>query len=277
MHETTTVDEAISKGQQMINYPAFLIVLGIPGASTYLVVQNILPVWVLPVGFILGLGLAWLYWGIMIPKWRLWAFENVRNVHELKKRAIREKLIWPDNSFWRKIEIWTPLDKERWLSLQSKFNKEDVFTDDLAIPAETIIGYSKGKNYFQMAIMLVILGGGVFLIVSTGNYIVGAIAVVIGAWLSYKEYRQATNTKPQIIVNDKGIQTISTPFYEWKDITNEEAIGQRSGKHTYYYLIYDYPGGSAKLQIDDYETDQRSLNNLLSLYRGRYQKKQNRR
>lgn len=277
MHETITVDEAIAKGQRMINYPVFLIVLGIPGASTYLVVQNILPVWVLPVGFILGLGLAWLYWSIMITKWRLWAFENVRNVHELKKRAIREKLIWPDNSFWRKTEIWTPLDKEKWLSLQSKFNKEDVFADDLTIPAETLIGYSKGKNYFQMAIMLAILAGGVFLIVSTENYIVGAIAVVIVVLLSYKEYRQATNTKPQIILNDKGIQTISTPFYEWKEIANEEAIGQRSGKHTYYYLVYDHPGGSEKLQIDDYETNQRSLNNLLILYRGRYQKKQNRR
>jgi hypothetical protein len=43
----------------------------------------------------------------MITKWRVWAFENVRNVHELKKRAIQEKLISADSSIFEKTEIRT--------------------------------------------------------------------------------------------------------------------------------------------------------------------------
>jgi hypothetical protein len=50
----------------------------------------------------------------MITKWRLWAFENVRNVHELKERAVQAKLIWPDHSIFEKMEIRSASDKERW-------------------------------------------------------------------------------------------------------------------------------------------------------------------
>lgn len=107
MNKGVTVDEAISKGHRMVNYPVFIIIIGVIGLTIYLVLQKIIPTWCFPVGFILAFGFAWLMWSIMITKWRLWAFDNVRNVHELKKRAIQEKLIWADNSILkrRKFEV----------------------------------------------------------------------------------------------------------------------------------------------------------------------------
>jgi hypothetical protein len=273
MNETVTVDEAISKGNKMVNYPAMLIMFGTIGLTFYLGTQKIIPTWGFLVGFVLAFIFAWLWWSIMITKWRLWAFENVRNVHELKKRAIQEKLIWADNSIFEKTEIRNATDKEKLNSLNNKFKQDDLFQDDLTVENETVIYYSKGKNLVEMAIMLGCLGFGIYLLLKTDSYIIGSIITIVGTYFGYKEYKEATNTEPQIIINDKGIKTISTDFFSWNDIENEEVISQASGKHTHNYLTYDHPGGTEYLLIDDYNTDQRTLNKLLILYRGRSKKK----
>lgn len=272
MNENVTVDEAISKGHRMVNYPVLIIMFGTIGLGIYLGSQKILSFWIVPIVFMFGFGLAWLWWSIMITKWRLWAFDKVRNVHELKKRAIQEKLIWVDNSIFEKTEIRSTVDKKKWNSLQNKFKQDDFFQDDLTIPNETIIYYSKGKNFVEMAIMLGALTIGIYLLVQTDSYILGSILSIIGAYFAFKEFKEATNTEPQITINDKGIKTISTDFYSWNDIKNEEVISVRSGKHIHYYLTYDYPNGAEHLQIDDYETDIKELNKLLILYRGRNKK-----
>lgn len=273
MNETVTVDEAISKGHKMVNYPVMVIMFGTIGLTLYLGKQKLIPTWGFPVGFVLAFIFAWLWWSIIITKWRLWAFDNVRNVHELKKRAIQEKLIWADNSFFEKTEIRNATDKEKLNSLTNKFKQEDLFQDDLTVDNETVIYYSKGKNLVEMVIMLGCLGVGIYLLLKTDSYIIGAILSIVGAYFGYKEYKEATNTEPQIIINDKGIKTISTDFYSWNDIENEEVISEGSGKHTHYYLTYEFPDGTEHLQIDDYDTNLRNLNKLLILYRGRSKKK----
>jgi len=273
MNETVTVDQAISKGHKMVNYPVFVIMFGTIGLGIYLGSQKILPFWITPIGFGLGFGIAWLWWSIMITKWRLWAFENVRNVHELKKRAVQEKLIWADSSFFEKTEIRNATDKKKWTSLQNKFRQDDLFQDDLTIPNETIIFYSKGKNLVEMIIMLGCVAIGIYLLVKTDSYILGSIMSIIGAYFGFKEFKEATNTEPQIILNDKGIKTISTEFYSWNDIKNEEVICEGSGNRARYYLTYDYSNGSERLQIDNYDTNIKKLNKLLILYRGRHKKK----
>ena len=270
MSDTVTVDEAISKGHRMVNYPAMLIMFGTMGLTFYLGIQEILPTWIMPVGIGLSFLLPWIYWSVMITKWRLWAFENVRNVHELKRRAVQEKLIWADNSIFEKTEIRKSSDKEKWNSLQTKFKHDDKFYDDLTIPNETIIYYAKGKNFFEMVMGIGCLFVGIYLLTMTDSYIWGLLATVFGAYWGYTEYKEATNTDPQITLNEKGIQTISTEFYKWSDIENEEVITEGSGKHIHYYLVYSHPKGQERLIIEDYETDQRTLNKLLILYKGRH-------
>lgn len=273
MNETVTVDEAISKGHRMVNYPVMAIMFGTIGLTLYLGTQKIIPTWGFPVGFVLAFVFAWLWWSFMITRWRLWAFDNVRNVHELKKRAIQEKLIWADNSIFEKTEIRTRTDKEKLISLQNKFKQDDLFQDDLTVQNETIIYYSKGSNFVEMIFMLLLVGVGIYLLAKTDSYVIGSVLTLLGAYQSFKEYKEATNTEPQIILNEKGIKTINTDFYSWNEIENEEVISQGSGKHTHYYLTYDHPNGAEHLQIDDYETNQRDLNKLLILYRGRSKKK----
>lgn len=269
MEEGVTVDDAIKKGHRMVTFSSMFVMFGTLGLSFFLGLQEILPFWIIPVGLALSFVFGWLCWSVMITKWRLWAFKNVRNVHQLKKRAIQEKLIWADNSIFEKTEIRKISDKEEWNSLQSKFKQEDKFYDDLTIPNETIIYYAKGKNFFEMAIGIGCLGLGIYLVTMTDSYILGLLTSIFGGYLSYTEFKEATNTDPQIIVNAKDIQTISTEFFEWSNIENEETISAGSGKHTLYYLIYNHPNGQEKLMIDDYDTNQQTLNKLLILYRGR--------
>jgi hypothetical protein len=154
-----------------------------------------------------------------------------------------------------------------------KFKQEDLFQDNLTIPGETIIYYSKGKNLVEMLFMLACLGAGIYLFVTKDSYVFGSILSVVGAFLSYREFKEATNREPQIILNDKGIQTVSTEFYEWAEISDEDVISEGSGKHTHYYLVYQHPAGAEHLQIDDYNTDQKKLTKLLILYRGRNNQK----
>jgi len=272
MTEFVTVDEAISKGKRMVNYPVVAINFGFAVLTMFLSATKQIPFWGLAIGFVLGFILSWLWWSFKITKWRVWAFENVRNVHELKKRAIRERLIWPENNFLEKTEIWSAADKETWTLLQKKFDREDLFQDDLEIPDETIIYYSKGKNLFEMLLFLGCLLLGLYLI-KKETYIFGTILSVVGAYFGYREYKQVTNKEPQIIINDKGISTISTEFYSWELIFNEDVIGEGRGENTRYYLVYGHPLGAEHLEIEDYDTDSRSLSKLLGLYRGRYDMK----
>lgn len=273
MYEPVTVTQAIDRGRRMINYPVAIIQFTVIVGSIFVVVLFSLPGWLVTVGILAGFVASWVYWSFAITKWRVWAFENVRNVHELKQRAIKEKLIWKDGSFFEKTEIRTADDKEKLQSLESKFLQNDVFIDDSSVPDETVVYYSKSKNFLQMVIMLIAMGAGIYLLAVSTNYLAGGLLTAFGAFFSFKEYRQATNTTPQIILNSKGIETVSAPFYEWKDITDDEAVARRTGKTTNHYLNYNYPNGGEQLKIDDYEISQRELDNLLRVYRGRYNEK----
>lgn len=276
MNETVTVDEAISKGHRMISYPVIGIILGTIIFTAYLNLQRLIPNWSYPVSFVVAFFLGRIWCSYMITKWKIWAYDNVRNVHELKKRALQEKLIWADNSFFAKTEIRTAKDREKLKSLQNKFKKDDIFQDDLTVPFETLIYYSRTKSLLQMFVMLFVLVGGIYIVINMDGYffyILGTVLSIIGIFLGYKRYKDATNKEPQIIINDKGIKTVTTGFHDWKDIENEEVISEGAGKNTHYYLIYGHPKGAERLQIDDYNTNKRSLNKLLILYRARHKKK----
>ena len=273
MFETVTVEQAIAKGQRMVNYPVFAIVGGMLVLTSYLVAQKFIPIWGFLLGLVIAIGLSWLWWSFMITKWRIWEFENVRNVHELKKRASREKLIWKDGHFFERTEIRSSRDKAKWDSLQEKFKREDVFQDDLTVASETTVYYSRRKGLFGMAMMLVPLGIGIYLVINSDRYVLGIVVAAIGAFVIFRSFKVASDKQPQIIISNKGIETISTGFYSWDEIMNEEVSSEGSGSDTRYYLKYDHLHGSERLLIDEYDTDQRKLTSLLILYRGRFEKR----
>lgn len=302
MFETVTVDEALARGRKMINYPVLVIIVATIGLVIVYQIKYAAPNWVIGAAIPAALLLAYFYWSIMITRWRLWAFENVRNVHELKKRAIKEKLIWPDDSIFVRTEIRSSADRARWALLQDKFDRDDVFIDDFTVPAETRIYFSGWKVLGEFLLYAVCLAGGAYLLLKTDSYIIGGILVVLGLVLIYTSYKKIGNRDPQIIVNNEGMQADTLPFYSWDLIIGEDVITSRTGKNSTNYLVYRYVKdgkgpveivdesdidddeldyddhemiGSLRLDIDSLKISKHQLDQLLRVYRGRYQQKQN--
>lgn len=120
-----------------------------------------------------------------------------------------------------------------------------------------------------MAIMLFFLVGGINSLLNH-HYWWGALFTGFGAFMAFNYYKKATNKEPQVILNAKGIWTLSTPFTTWSDITNEDIIQEGMTGPTKRYLVYEYyPGGYEKLLINDYAIGRQQLKHLLRVYRGR--------
>ena len=54
---------------------------------------------------LLFIALAWGWWSFAVPRWRLWAYERVGDISELKRRAVAVGLTWPDGHIFEKTEF----------------------------------------------------------------------------------------------------------------------------------------------------------------------------
>jgi hypothetical protein len=70
--------------------------------------------------FCLGFALAWSWWSLMVPQWRLWAWARVENHASLKAKAIQAGLIWPDGHFFEKTEFRSETTRARLKELESQ-------------------------------------------------------------------------------------------------------------------------------------------------------------
>lgn len=59
--------------------------------------------WFGPTFFISIFG-GWLIWSVQVPRWRLWSYQRVKDITELKEAAVYKQIIWPEGSFFQKTE-----------------------------------------------------------------------------------------------------------------------------------------------------------------------------
>lgn len=275
--ETVSVNQAIQKGNIQITVPtAILAILFIAGAIA--IGLNTLPVYI-PVIWLVGFVSIELYRQYAINKWRLWAFESVRNAHELRRRAVfagflNEKDL-QDNKLITLFNLVSKADMEKWLQLQEKFKRPDVFIDDPAVPPETVVRYSKWKNLVLLIFYLPFgaLAIGCFLAGTTDfyMYVVGLLMLAFAFILSYIAIKDANNRTPQITFNNRGLATLQKGFYSWQDIKEEKTILEKSGKRIRIYLTYEHPGGSAKFLLGTFTINRLKLEHLMRVYRGRFE------
>ena len=108
---TVTIDAAISRGTRIVNIPVLMFLVApavvFVGGRHSVAILIGEKAFILMVGvlFVLCFACAWLWWSIHVPKWRLWAYERVDNIPELKRRAVAAGLIWPDGSIFSRTEI----------------------------------------------------------------------------------------------------------------------------------------------------------------------------
>ncbi len=153
---------------------------------------------------------------------------------------------------------------------------KDIFNDDILVPSETVIGFSK-KAGMAMAIGGVLVAVfGVFAYEKSKAVMGCLVFEAIAAYFLFRGLKEYFSNKPQIIISVKGIQTIKTPFHPWSDIKNENirtiVTDGPKYRNTNTYLVYDYPGGSEKMNLDDLEMSDEQIQHLLHVYRLRSEK-----
>jgi hypothetical protein len=267
-----TVDKALIRGQLAVNIPVFIIMFGVMGLLFYLATKKLIPFYFGPTSIVLGPLVAWIYWSFAITRWRIWAFSNVDDVHELKALAISGQLIWPDGSFFERTEIRTKKERVLINELEKRFKeskKRKQFIDDPSIPSVTKIFYSKFNLIYEILLMTACLSFGVYLLITKDSWIFGTGLILVGAYFAIKDFKKLSTFEPQIILDNKGIE-ITGDSYPWTEIQDFTATLETFGKNSNSYLILDTSSGTVKINIDDYDTSFSQLRHILNIYKGRF-------
>ncbi|WP_445722132.1 hypothetical protein [Flavobacterium sp.] len=278
MRESINVISAINYGKIAIYIPILLIFLGFVFGSAFLFNQKYCDGWIMAVGILGGIFFSWFYRSFAITKWRIWAFENVRNVHELKEKAILFQLIWNDNHWITKTEIRTKKDKEAFSRIARKFKKEDVLRDDISIPKETLIYHAKSFFYFGVFIIVALISITMKLVVFEKKYLaLGTIPLIV--FILIKLIRKYPNEEVQIKLDDSCIYIAEYGNFDWRFIENERIdldlkidLLDNTSTST-YFLQFDYKGHKIVKEINDLGITHIKLDQLLKVYSLRNKKK----
>ena len=151
------------------------------------------------------------------------------------------------------------------------FNAADtIIDDDLSIPTETLILYSKTKAIFEMVVGLATIGASVYFYSKSGQLLL-AVFILGGAVFALLGFQHYNNQKPQITLNNDGVGIATTPFYGWGSITNEDTRIVQSGKSSITYFVYNCPDGEKQTNIAELDVSKSELEKLLRVYRKRYE------
>lgn len=280
--ENTKVNDAIWKGHKLVNFPIYVIMIIGFGLTLFISISYEIG-YSFPIGFLLTFTSMWLWWSFTITQWRIWAFSNVRNIDELKRQAINQKLIWPDGSWFEKTEIRTKIQREELKNLQSKFDIADPIEeafDDGAYPFEIKIYISKTSKWIVFLVTVGMLGFGTYILLTTGA-LSGFFIVLIALFFAFKMLPQYLSKSPQIILNENGIKTANTTFMTWNHVENAVLTLEGYGADSKWYLELDFKkrdlsgNMGAYIEISDLLISNSELKKLLKIYQQRFWKKQN--
>ncbi len=259
----------------MVNVPVFICLITTPICILIVTEEFISEVTALIVGIVLGIIIAWITWSVLITKWRIWAFSNVRNVHELKREAIRNKLIWKTGSRFEKTEYRSKKDLLILEQLLEKFKVDDVIKEDPKIPEETKI-YQPLINALLICVfmLIIILVGGIMIYKDQNvSFYMGVVMIIIGVLGIKDSYKNILDRQPKIIINKAGIKIKTEAFKPWSEIYEEQVITEGYGSASKNYLTFsDDNYNYTKIEIDNFNTTPSKLENILRTYRIRYNK-----
>ncbi|WP_395049171.1 hypothetical protein [Flavobacterium sp.] len=262
-----TVNQALSKGRWKLKYLPMIATFGCIGGGFFLSDQKIFGGWIIPTGFVAGFSIGWILWSYFVMEWKIWAYENVRNIHELQRKAVAEKLIWDSGSWFEKTEFKNYEQKQKLKQLEKKFLEKDIYRDDISVPKETIIYYSRNTIAFLLFLYLAISVLGAYFLLEK-EYI-GLLFFGFGLYLSYNQIKKLREKSPQIIINDKGIILKNENLITWDSIYNDRVYSQSNGKSSTNYFAFN----DEEISINDLGTTFSELEKLLHVYRVRFEKK----
>lgn len=266
MVETVTVDQALSKGRLKLVYLPMIATFGCIGLGFVLKERQIFGGWVVPAGFLVGFPLGWLVWSYFVAEWKIWAYENVRNIHELQRKAVAEKLIWKSGSWFEKTEFKNYEQIQKLKHLEKKFLEKDIYKDDSSVPKETVIFYSRNTILFFMILFFGVSLLGVYFLIEKEYF--GLLLLGFGLYFLYDQFKKLNDKSPQIIINDKGIILKNENLISWNTIYDDRVYSQSNGKSSTNYFAFN----DETVSIEGLTIKFKELENLLHVYRVRYEK-----
>jgi hypothetical protein len=123
-----TIEDAIRAGKKDITYPsrAIITICSIAGIALPFCGFSF---WLLPLCFMAGIIGSFLYTVWMTPRWRIWAYAGVSDIHQLQRCAELELLL-PKQSPLLMTGMMTMEQRATLLRLQKRFEEDTPFIDD---------------------------------------------------------------------------------------------------------------------------------------------------
>jgi hypothetical protein len=267
--ENVTVDDALRRGRKMVVIPQRVFYIILPFLA--LIMLGFAPGHLLEKGLIMALITFFvppLYWCIMVTRWKLWAFDKVRNVHELEDRAIIYGILSKKGGFFEKLEIRTPGQQRKLKMLQDKFNQPDIFVDAPSIPEETSIYYDRKRELIIMALFTILFLAVIILGIMSPIHVPCFGVSVVPLFFIIKHYLIFKDRDVQLLLNAEGIQMAGVRFYMW-DVVSDIGINSYGVPPT-HYLDYKCPAGAWSIEINNLSTNKNDLLKMISEYRSRF-------
>jgi hypothetical protein len=132
LREILTIKDALSRATWTIKVPSMILMFGSWILPIMLMHRGVIPqygaagMWWLVSLFVLGFVLGWLVWSVQVPRWKLWAYARVRDISELKQKAIAAQIIWPDDSVFTRTEIMSKETRAGIRALESQAALNDT-------------------------------------------------------------------------------------------------------------------------------------------------------
>ncbi|WP_417232009.1 hypothetical protein [Brevundimonas sp.] len=125
-----TPAQAVSRGVLTVNGTVMLTMLGLPaltgGGALLLGLDQATAGSTAALTFLLSWPLAWLSWSLLVPRWRVWAYERVENLDALKVRGVEAGLIWREGHFFERTEIRTSQQRQRLRELEQAWSARTI-------------------------------------------------------------------------------------------------------------------------------------------------------
>lgn len=233
----------------------FSCIIALVFSSYYLILVSV------PIGILLSIYFTTKY----LYQWQAWAFQNVRNVHELKEKATKWGLI----PGWES-KIFPPSGRDRLVldGLRQKFDQPDIEPDDTHLPEVLEIYYCKTYNRFEFVCWS--LGFVATTCAIIGFNLEGDIKMQLflaGIWLvtlffSIENYNQLRSTRPVITLSEEGIR-IKSRLFAKGDVKDIEIS---DGKHRTLRVKFHATKLAYPIDITDLDVDPNILEDVAEAF-----------
>ncbi|MGY3211819.1 hypothetical protein [Mucilaginibacter sp. HD30] len=287
-----SVDEAITKGRQMLLLPRIVMVVGLflflfpitliligifegpPFTTNVWLVCTAVTVFC----FVVFFYLPYLFWSKRTTRWKLWAFDNVDDVHELKIMATEAHLCPAYGTVMDKLQFQSTEEREQWRNLQDRFNFRSAFKDDPDIPARIEVFYSKLHLIINIlfALLFVAIGSVIEHLTikhdgPTSLKIIAAVIALVPTFLVFRSVQRMIKKQPELVLDNQGLYSEQTGFLNWDLIFNEKVTRVDQGKRGVKFTFsFQHPGGIVNIDISDFNISKGRLERLVRVYKGRY-------